>query len=973
MIFTSWMLLGAYFAKAAEDFGATAPPSHRLVNFAPSVPLGRGVPLKRIFYQSGRSGARFRVRWIGQDGHDYVGPGDQLKPSDIQDIHLELGGLDPNREVVYVEVSAPGGDHWRYETRPDGWRAELKRAKGSRTADVFFEPSGIETGRMFHVVVRYDDGSQVEADLQGRKADPKLIVSNISVSARWIGQERRDYTGPGPSVGADGLEDARIHLSRLSTKLNLKAIRIEGPAGGGWESGTNPKLLSNAELIRDAKDPTQGDVYFQPIRDMAGQRIKLTVCYENERFDAITLVAGRCDPKLRMPQSPLPKLSAPAIAAKWLGQDGVNPSAPGDVHVLITGSPGFSIAGAVLSNSSRGCWIYRQNERVVLPADPEAQPLSMKLEDGRKSADLFFPPIRDEAKSKFTLRLIAADGRSAVVRFAGGICNVSKRALKPEATRAAAKPGDDLQALVDRYGTVVLAPGIYRLTHPLELNRPVTLTSEAGAKLLFSQAGGDQPWTTAIKVHCGNTTLEGFAVRFEGPVRWNSDVSWGPAVIGMTDNLDQGHDDLKVNIVFKRLDVEIPPVPNSAGWSEALRLMRLMRAKSGVIEGNVLRGGPIEFFEGPWQIVDNDFRGTLPGTFSHGVFEGHGTHDIVVRGNKTRADGPSGKTWRFLVMTWHGTNDVIEQNTIEQVGARDDDTIPWSNEPEIILTEAYHLKYEGKVLATSGEGRVLRTGESLGGPIRTGDVVSLLSGPSAGQWRRIAQAIDSTTFLVDPPIPAGTEVVSISSGFVDEVFQENRIDIRGGRRSDCLVFVGNHFGTRVQKNHFSGGAHALRMTACPTETPLIWGWSHAPFLGGVIEGNTLEDAEQGSILGLEHDPRYIKSNQGRTYMTVQANQNIVRWSDAFLSHFETASAKEPPVALTLGYPPSNDPNELVVSAAGNRLEAPSGRRVGPTLMIHAAQYNSQRLVNRRLSLSAAREAAPAGAREATKQPASQSR
>ena len=54
----------------------------------------------------------------------------------------------------------------------------------------------------------------------------------------------------------------------------------------------------------------------------------------------------------------------------------------------------------------------------------------------------------------------------------------------------------------------------------------------------------------------------------------------------------------------------------------------------------------------------------------------------------TRSDGPSGKTWRFLVMTWFSADDVVEGNTIEQVGSRDDDTIPWSNEPEIILTEA---------------------------------------------------------------------------------------------------------------------------------------------------------------------------------------------------------------------------------------------------------------------------------------------
>ena len=262
----------------------------------------------------------------------------------------------------------------------------------------------------------------------------------------------------------------------------------------------------------------------------------------------------------------------------------------------------------------------------------------------------------------------------------------------------------------------------------------------------------------------------------------------------MTDNFERGHDDPKFNVVFKHLDLEIPAAANPAGWVDSLRLMRLYRAKSGVIEANVLRGGTIEFFDGPWRIVDNDFRGTPPGTYSHAVFAAHGTHDVVIRGNKTRSDGPSGKTWRFLVMTWFSADDVIEGNTIEQVGSRDDDTIPWSNEPEIILTEAYHLKYEGKVMALSKDGRLLRTGPSLGAPVATGDVVSLLDGPAAGQWRRVVQAIDSTAYLVDAAIPPSTEAVSISTGFVGQTYERNRIDVRGGRRSTPLVLPGNHFG-----------------------------------------------------------------------------------------------------------------------------------------------------------------------------------
>src|SRR5262249_36010667 len=92
----------------------------------------------------------------------------------------------------------------------------------------------------------------------------------------------------------------------------------------------------------------------------------------------------------------------------------------------------------------------------------------------------------------------------------------------------------------------------------------------------------------------------------------------------------------------------------------------------------------------------------------------------------------------------------------------------------------------------------------------------------------------STVDATRPPI-------ALATGFVDEVFEGNTIDARGGRKAAGLVLVGNHFGTVVRRNHLLGGGNAWRITAAPTEVPRIWGWSHAPFLGGVIEDNTIED------------------------------------------------------------------------------------------------------------------------------------
>jgi hypothetical protein len=794
------------------------------------------------------------------------------------------------------------------------------------------------------------------------------------LAARWIGQDGQDWTGSGPAVGPDGLQDIHVHLSGLAAGVAIKAIRIEGPAGARWEQGTNPKLLSNAEMVRDPKDASQGELYFQLDRDLSGQRLKFLVAYDGDKFDALTVIAGRCVPALRMPTSPLTKLSESAIAAAWLGQDGANPGSPGDIHVALTGLPAsISIVGAVLTDAVRGTWIYRANDGVSIPADPSALPLLVRLSSEGSSADLFFPPYRDERDETMTLRFIAADGCTLLVRFPGESCDLGRRARQPEPSRIEARPGDDLQALVEKHGTVVLTRGTYRLSRPLVLNRPVTLTSDGGATLLFEQGRAEPRWTTAIKLHAANTTLNGFAVRFRGPVRWNNEVSWGPAVIGMTDSLDPPHDEPKVNITFTHIDLEIPPVENNKGWVDAPRLMRLLGARNGVIAGNVLRGGTIEFFGGPWHIVDNDYRGTLPGTVAQGVFAGHETHDVLLRSNRARSIPPDGKTWRFLVLSTTGVNDVVEQNAIEGIGALAHDTIPWSNAPEIILTEAYHLKYEGKVLDLSADGRVLVIGRPQAGMVRTGDVVSLLRGPAAGQWRRIVQAIDPNVYLVDPPIPEGTKVVSISAGFVSEVFRENRIDVRGGKKSTGLVFVGNHFGTRVIHNQLLGGESAFKLTACPTETPIMWGWSHAPFLGGVIEGNIIEDAERGGVLGVEHDPRYVKSNEGRTYMSVRVDDNVVRWSEPFLSRIEASGPKAPCAGLTVGYPPSNDPGELVVRAGRNRLEAPPRGQLVASLVIEAADYNAQRIVGRRFRLPSTGSASPLEGRAASKRSAPNAR
>ncbi|HEX8200793.1 MAG TPA: hypothetical protein VF590_09915, partial [Isosphaeraceae bacterium] len=496
--------------------------------------------------------------WLGQDGHDLVGSATALAGNDVQDIHVLLRGLPPGREVHFISVRGLGGGEWQYRT--DGpfnpWRAALARTAQAPTADLYLDPYRPEAGRPFAVTIRYDDGSTAEFDLRGGKADPDLRMPRAALQVRWIGQDRQDWVGTGPSVGPDGLQDAHLALAQLSGNVEIRAVAVEGPGGIGWQYGLNPKGLSNAELIRPAGDPSRADLYIAADRVPGGKTLTVTVAYANDKTDRATVVAGRVDPALRMPEPAPLRMASAKVTAQWKGQDGAPETTPGDVHISLSGLPaGRGVAAAALSDSIRGFWSYRASDRVPEFIEPYPRPLAFRRGTSPTRAELFFPPYRDEAGATLTLRLVFDDGTTAVTQVSGGPCDLGLRAPRPERTTGTARPGDDLHALVGRFGTVRLARGEYRLTRPLVLNRPVTLTAEPGTTLRFAQEPGDAPWTTAIKVHHGHTTLEGFAVRFAGPIRWDQQVSFGPAVIGTTDDRDGEPARVLADLAFLKLDL----------------------------------------------------------------------------------------------------------------------------------------------------------------------------------------------------------------------------------------------------------------------------------------------------------------------------------------------------------------------------------------------------------------------------------
>ena len=350
--------------------------------------------------------------------------------------------------------------------------------------------------------------------------------------------------------------------------------------------------------------------------NMAGETLTLSIDYADGTTDTSTVVAGTTNPTLRMPVPAPVTVDENAFAASWVGQDGQNLTGPGDVHLALSGLPtGHAVVAAQLTDGTLNSWDLATAGTSLGDDNILPQPLAFRLNPSDPTqADVDFAPVRDESQATMTLRLVLDNGTNLVTTFAGGTTNLGLRSPQPAATSIVAAPGADLNALANTYGTIHLTAGTYNLASPLVLNQPVTITADPGTTLLFTQASNAPTWTAAIKINAGNTTLSGFAVRFAGPINWTSGVSYGPAVIGTTDNFDPGPAQLIENITLTNLDVQSPPA--ASAWESTPDLIRVISAQSGVISNNILKGGTTEFVGGPWQVVGNTYEGTLPGTFT---------------------------------------------------------------------------------------------------------------------------------------------------------------------------------------------------------------------------------------------------------------------------------------------------------------------------------------------------------------------
>ncbi len=378
--------------------------------------------------------------WIGQNSQDYTGPYYGLKPDGSQDIDIRLQNLPAGRTLTSADIQGFGGGEWFYNGPYGPWSAAYITAPGSTTGDLFLEPSQVETGRPFNVVLTFDDGSRADLWLAGGAADPNLRMPSASVQAAWIGQDGSDHAGPGVGVGPDGIQDVHLALSQLSSTSDISSVSVSTTSGDAWVFGPNPQGLTSAELIRNPSDPSKADLYLNPDQDLAGKTLTIQVNYANGKTDSTTLVGESVNPTLSVALPPDPPALVSGVSASWIGQDGQASEGPGWARFSVSGLPsGESVVGATLSGPDHNSWVYRAPENSAYYADLYAGSLGFHA-DGGGQATLAFPPDRNEASTTLTLRLTFSDGRMAVVPVAGRLHR--HRIALPAALRRPQSPPD---------------------------------------------------------------------------------------------------------------------------------------------------------------------------------------------------------------------------------------------------------------------------------------------------------------------------------------------------------------------------------------------------------------------------------------------------------------------------------------------------------------------------------------------------
>jgi hypothetical protein len=908
--------------------------------------------------------------WIGQTGADYVGPWTELKPSNIQDIQLRLNELPLDKSIEKAVIQGFGADRWEFGGPAGSWLVNVIREPNAPIADLYFEPARLESGRQFNVGLTYSDGSFEEIYFQGGLADPSLKPPGQELKAQWLGASAGiDLTSPSARIGPDGVTDLQIGLSQINTNKRLKAIDLVD-SDGTWLASysDNRSRVGTMEFTPSSTDPSRGTLTFShPVKPLIGP-LKVQVRYQDDTLEEVNCPLGSISTTpLQIPASPL--ITNHSATATWLGQVVTDPTRPGWVRISVANLPVTGVSAWQISEPSGQSWLWTlTGSGSPWPTVYNQRSLNALRDSLSGNWTLEFDSRSDLSGMPLSIMAASDSGRMFGISLTGGLVDPSKRAPFPANSSITAVPGDDLQLLLNQYGTVNLSAGTYNLNQPLVITRPVNLVGQGEAILNFQQPADSPGWSTVVTIAAGNSRLAGFRVQFTGPVKWLNNIRFGPAVIGSPDNYANqiGRFGPLAGVKLENLNLYGPPP--STYLEESPRLIRLVDDASGVITNNRIFGGWVEVTGGPWSITGNNLTGVWPTAFSYDGFAAHDVNGLKFSNNTVQRSDDSGVIFRLIVVNGRSSNIEISDNQSIGLGASISD--PWqmqqTNAHEVILTEAYRVNYEGSLYGIDAAQTTVQLGESIGPDYQPGDVLAVLDGPSGGVWRVVMSVINRNTLLLNAPLPQwvgrGT-AVSVNSGITNISMTGNLIDQRDRPLSLASVLVGNLYSLNFSANTIIGGFRGLQVIAYPSETPRDWGWTRNVVFDATITRNYFSEILWLNQLGVSHSGA-ARANYGRLYLTGSFQNNVFGWSSEFLT---SQIGQQPGDAnlllpgLEVGQGGPWDDTESRLTVSNNQIVLPDGWSNRPAIWYRSGTINGIKASDQLIILPpVSRPAAPTG-------------
>lgn len=894
------------------------------------------------------------AEWRGQDGSDYVGLDTQAtwgasrNPNNYVDIRIHLTDLKGNASAVsHVKLGRLGGNEsWDYKVISGStYQGNMVFIGTGYSGDLFLEPQQADAAGTTYenLTVEYNNGTPSDflpflSNSSNANYTPavavnpnKLMASGISLIP--LSQDDVDLTGPGPSVGPDGILDFGIQIN-LPTNASIHTATLTGPGSNPtrWQGGiemfdhffgyANPEGYWNAELVPYSTSVYK--FYGSPTASLSQATVNMELIYADPNRAGKKDTAFVTMPTLSTTANKAyPSVASPTqTAATWGTQITTNGLDRGFVPISLAAIPGHSyndVKSAMLTDEVGNVWVYKS-----APNRPDF-PFDLKFSD---STGIFsFPPARDESDSTLTLQTFDASGNQlSLSRFSGGSCDADMRddrvpsgTTGQNATPDTPGQPNNLAYLVSaNYQNIFLPDGTYTFFQPLVLNNSITITGGPNAVIRFVPSSTQAGWSSspgAIMLNKSGTTLSGFQIDLVTAPDLDHWLTGGAAdhtVIFINEHT-RGTTLTNLTILAEPQDVrKALDDPVNYAHQPINVIHGVAPDASGRISGNVIRGGPIKIKGGPWQVLNNDFQGPYAGMESVAAIGFAEGHDLLVEGNHVHLVDQTGVTAIDRLITTgggglHRTFHVTIQDNVFDGGAGQTTTpVLGGNHAEVIVLEGYGIVFEGVPGAISPDGMILEISKPQGSAAAASDVVAILTGPASGQWLTIAQRLPDAVqggisyqrYLLNSPLPlvaAGQRpnyVVSITHGNVATAIQRNTIDLSTSRvqgAGDVGLKNGGHdFGMRVLNNTFIG-SNGIELTAYSSnkedtgDIAGMDGWTRLPAFDVRIDGNTFRDNDVAFNLFVGHGTKGSgnyghKSNAGRLYWQGSFTNNRIQWT-----------------------------------------------------------------------------------------------